>query len=83
MHASAFKGHAASDKQARSMNLLKQSQSTYPADYALIARALYRLDAAAEAKVKRKFEIAYYIAKENLAFQKNGVVVHIGGEAQC
>ena len=83
MRASAFKDHAASDMDARWMNLLKQSQSTNPADYAPIARALHRLDAAAEAKVKRKFEIAYYIAKK-ISFSENGRSrLRIGGEARC
>ena len=40
--------------------------------YTLIARALHRLDDLAAALTKRKFNIAYIIAKNNLAFQKMG-----------
>ena len=35
-----------------------------------IARALYNIDAASETTIKRKFDIAYFITKENLAFKK-------------
>ena len=40
--------------------------------YAPIANALHNLDGNAALKVKRKFDIAYLIAKHNLAFTKVG-----------
>ena len=46
--------------------------STDVYQYAPIARALHRLDDSAAAITKRKFDIAYVIAKNNLAFQKMG-----------
>ena len=53
-----------------SMHLFKQSQSRRPADYAPIAKSLSRLDPFNEAKLRRKFDIAYFLCKENLAFTK-------------
>ncbi len=40
--------------------------------YALIAKALYTLDSRTEALLSKKFEIAYFIAKQNLSFLKMG-----------
>ena len=67
---SAFKEHAASDMHKRAMVLLKKSQGADVVEYAPIARMLTTLDAEAEMKLKRKFEIAYFLCKENLAFAK-------------
>ena len=41
-------------------------------EYARIASALHNLDGDAALKVKREFDIAYLIAKHNLAFTKMG-----------
>ena len=43
----------------RAMLLLKREQSTNGYDYAPIARVLCRIDEVAEAKIRRKFDIAY------------------------
>ena len=52
------------------MQLFRKSQSKDVTDYAPIARALCKLDEHSEQVLKRKFEIAYLICKENLAFTK-------------
>ena len=51
------------------MLLLKRKQSTNILDYAPVAKALHTMDASAE-QVKRKFDIAFVIAKENMAYTK-------------
>ena len=53
-------------------NVFLTQGSTDVYQYAPIARALHRLDDSAAAITKRKFDIAYVIAKNNLAFQKMG-----------
>ena len=72
LRTSSFKEHVASDMHQRAMVLLKKSQCTNVAEYAPIARMLTELDAEAEMRLKRKFELAYFICKENLAFAKMG-----------
>ena len=51
-------------------DLVHKSQSSDVAEYAPIARALSTLDQDTASKLKRKFEIAYLICKEGLAFTK-------------
>ena len=68
--ASSYKDHATTDMHKRAMLLFKKQSSADVIEYAPITKALYKLDADAELKVKRKFDIAYLIAKENLAFSK-------------
>ena len=48
-------------------------------EYAPIARAMAQvnLSAAAKLRIKRKFDVAYMIAKENLAFMKMGSVCEL------
>ena len=70
LRASAFKDHAKSDMHKRAMLLFKKSQSSQITDYAPIAKALCSLDPTTESKLKRKFDIAYWICKENLPFNK-------------
>lgn len=70
LRASSFKDHAASDMHARAMLLLRKESSSSVVDYAPIAKALCRLDPATFATVSKKFEVAYFIAKENLALVK-------------
>ena len=69
--ASAFKEHAASDMHLRAMTLLKKSQGSALVEYSPIAKMLSTLDNDAERnKLKRKFEIAYFLCKQNLSFTK-------------
>ena len=56
----------------RAMSLLKKSQGAAVVEYAPIARLLTTLDEDAESKLKRKFEIAYFICKQKLSFAKMG-----------
>ena len=72
LRASSYKDHAATDMHKRAMLLFKKQRGSDVTEYAPIAKALHTLDADAELKVKRKFDIAYLIAKENLAFNKMG-----------
>ena len=53
------------------MMLFRKSQSSGDiTEYSPIAKALSTLDADAEQRVKKKFEIACLICKQNLAFTK-------------
>ena len=72
LQSSSYKDHTASDMHKWAMLPFKKQQGSDITDYAPIAKALHMLDTDAEAKVKRKFDIAFFIAKENLAFTKMG-----------
>lgn len=50
----------------RAMVLLKR---TIP-DYSPLARSFYCMDSEAETKIKRKFDLADVMAKENIAYTK-------------
>ena len=69
---SSFKEHAATDMHARAMVLFKKQQSSTVCEYAPIAKALLQpaMDDHTRASLKRKFDVAYMIAKEKLAFTK-------------
>ena len=71
-HASSFKEHASTEMHKRAMILYKKEHSTNVCDYAPIARALLlpSMDELTRARLKRKFEIAYLIAKEKMPFKK-------------
>ena len=75
--ASSLKDHAASDMHAQAMLLLKKQSSSDVTEYAPIAKALHTLDYDAEEKLKRKFDIAFFISKENVAFAKMGVMCEL------
>ncbi len=66
---SSVKDHATSTMHRRSM-LLKKANSTSVFEHAPIARSLCTLDPATEQKVKKLFDIAYLLCKENLPFTK-------------
>ena len=66
LRASSFKDHAASDMHARAMLLLKKQSSSDVTEYAPIAKALHTLDYDAEEKLKRKFNIAFFISMWHL-----------------
>ena len=72
LRASSFKDHAATKMHKRAMLLYKKQHSSDITEYSPVARALYNLDAESETIIKRKFDIAYFISKENLAFMKMG-----------
>ena len=68
-----FKDHAATDMHAHAMVLLKKQHARNITEYSPIAAALLHLrsmDETTQARIKRKFDIAYMIAKENMSFTK-------------
>ena len=65
LRTSSFKHHSASDMHARAMLLWKKESSSSVFDYAPIAKAFHKLDSGTEAYLCKKFEIAYFIAKQN------------------
>ena len=60
------------------MLLFKKQSLSDVTDYTPIAKAAHNLDADAELKVKRKFDITYLIAKHNLAFTWNNYLFMSG-----
>lgn len=54
----------------QAMSMLKTQQGSDDTEYVLIAKALLTMDESSEAMPKRKFDIAYFIVKEKLAFTK-------------
>ena len=77
LRGSAFKDHAASEMHKRSMMLLSKSRSSDVTQYAPIAKALSTLDPDTERKLRRKFEVAYLLCKEGLAFTKMAAVCEL------
>ena len=73
---STFKKHVATSMHERAMGLFKKQQSSSVCEYALIAAALLQpsMDKATCTWTKRKFDVAYMTAKENLPFTKMKVV---------
>ena len=69
---SSVKDHASSDMHSCAMLLLQKASLSSVLDYSPIAKALHKLDAATEAMLSKKFEIAHFITKENLSFLKMG-----------
>ena len=67
---SSFKDHASTEMHKKAMNLHKKSESNYSIQTTPIAKALYRIDSATLTTTKKKFDIAYFIAKEGLPFTK-------------
>ena len=72
MRTSTFKEHATTDMHTRAMSLFKKQKSSSVLEYAPIARALTNLpmDERSMQQTQCKFEVAYTIAKEKLAFTK-------------
>ena len=69
-----LKDHAQSDQHTHAMQLLKKEQGRAAglraASYAPIAQALSKLPADERDRLKKKFDIAYFVATEKLAFTK-------------
>ena len=73
VRSSAVVDHAKSAMHARAMDLYRiKTQAPSPIDYAPIARAFVRdmLDPVAKERLVKKFEIAFFIAKEKFPFTK-------------
>ena len=69
---SAFKDHAITEMHKRAMILYKKEHSTNVCEYSPIATALLSpsMDEVTRSRLKRKFELAYLIAKEKMPFKK-------------
>ena len=70
LRTSSFKDHASSDMHARAMMLLKRKQAVDVHEYSPIARVLSTMDETSKERMKRKFEVAFTIAKNNMALTK-------------
>ena len=77
LRASAFKDHARSDMHRQAMLLFRKQSCTSVVEYAPIAKALCTLDASTEKRLRRKFEIAYFLCKENMPFTKMEVICQL------
>ena len=66
--------HAKSEQHAHAMNLLRkeraQAQGAPATVYAPIAQSLHTLSDEELKKVRKKFDVAYFVATEQLAFRK-------------
>ena len=62
LQSSSFKEHSKSFMHRRAMILLRQTQSQHVTEYSPITKSLTTLDIATEAKIRRKFDVAYSIA---------------------
>ena len=69
---STFKDHASTDMHARAMTLFRKQHASHVTEYSPIAAAFQRssMDPTTREQTKPKFDIAYMIAKETLAFTK-------------
>ena len=76
---STVKDHAGTDMHARAMLLYKKQRSSNVCDYSPIARSLSQssMDASTRDRTKRKFDVAYLIEKEKLAFTKMAPVCEL------
>ena len=65
---STFKDHASTDMHARAMALYRKQHVTDITEYSPIVSAIFRsaMDNTTREQTKRKFDIAYTIAKENM-----------------
>ena len=70
LRTSSFKDHAASSMHVRAMSMFKKQRGDDVTEYAPIAKALLTMDESSQVTLKRKFDIAYFIAKEKLSFTK-------------
>ena len=74
LRSSSFKEHALAEMHKKAMSLFHKAQAKnlgeYYQQHAPIARALLTIDATTEARLKKKFDLAYFLSKENLAFSK-------------
>ena len=76
MRASNLRDHAGTDQHAHAMMLLNREKSKAQgltvSSYAPIARALHRLSDEERARLRRKFDITYFVATEKLSFGGSG-----------
>ena len=69
-----IRDHARADQHAHAMSLLKQEHARASdsgcSSYAPIAKALSKLSDEEKGQLRRKFDIAYFVAQEKLSFRK-------------
>ena len=74
MHISNVRDHAKNDQHAHAMSLLKkqrsQSAGLDPSSYVPIAQAFSKLSDVEREQLRMKFDIAYFVAIENLLHTK-------------
>ena len=71
LRSSNFKDHGRTDMHCKAMSLYRRKTSSLSVtEYAPIAKALCKMDSVLEQRLVRKFEVAYTIAKERIAFTK-------------
>ena len=70
LRTSSFKDHATSDMHERAMCLLKKEQSSTVTEYSPLFRSFTKMDLTTNRKIRWKFDTAYTIAKEGMAFTK-------------
>jgi len=70
LRSSAVKDHGKADMHQTAMRLYNKYQSESVTDYSPLARALYNLDGSTKRTLEKKFDLAYFICKENIAFTK-------------
>ena len=73
--------HASSDQHKAAMMKLREDQAKTHyqpvSSYSTIAKAMSTIDPATEEKTKRKFEICFVLAKENLPFSKYPAILSL------
>ena len=74
-----FKEHVATDMHVHAMTLYKKQHTSSVCEYAPIVAALIQpsIDDTTRQRMKRKFNVAYMIAKENLSFTKMKAVCEL------
>lgn len=77
LRTSAFKDHASSDMHKRAMTLFNKASGKKATEYAPIVRALLTMDEGTKRRVIKKFEVAYFLSKENMAFSKMGAICEL------
>ena len=70
LRASAMKDHGKTNMHQMTMRLYNKYHGEDVTDYVPIAKVLCMLDKTTKQALQKKFEIAYFISKENLAFTK-------------
>ena len=70
LRVSSVKDHASTDMHARAMLLLKKKQGQDVCEYSPIARMFSGLNEATKERMKRKFDVAFTIAKNNMPMTK-------------
>ena len=79
LRTSSFKDHAVTDMHAKAMTLLKRERGVDVREYAMIARALSTMDDGSLQTMKKKFEVVFTIAKNNMAMTKMKAICELHG----